>query len=160
MTESLTSWPDTTSTEPPADRWRLAAWLLGRHPDVAELVTRVPGIVGRNMDGQGGGLDISIESLAAAFIDYDVFTVARHEYRTEHPAPEDFASLDAWSAAGPQPTPEVHAFNFMGGSEMRTLRLLAFLAESVAVPMHLPTTRELLGGPAFLADWCRAIQAV
>lgn len=58
------SWPDTRHEPPPTDHlYRSAAWLLGRHPQVAALAARVPGIVSTDPEGP----DVDLDALAEAF---------------------------------------------------------------------------------------------
>ncbi len=48
------TWPDTLEQDPPADHLYLSAtWLLGRYPQLARLVERVPGVVEIGEDGAG-----------------------------------------------------------------------------------------------------------
>jgi hypothetical protein len=72
-------WPDTTSEPPPSDHlYRSATWLLGRHPQLADLVARVPGVIGR--DEFGRGLAIDLVALGEAVNDYDDHDEAWAEY--------------------------------------------------------------------------------
>jgi hypothetical protein len=46
MTTSLTAWPNARDEPPPTDHlYRSATWLLGRHPRLAQLAARIPGVV-------------------------------------------------------------------------------------------------------------------
>lgn len=155
MTESLTTWPDTTGTEPPGGNpWRSATWLLGRHPQLAQLADRV-GIVSRDSDGD---LDVDLEALAEAFVALDANRAAWADYEYRSPAPEDDREYDAWQAAGPQAPPIVRSIGVMSGGEVRMLRLLAVLSPTTRVPLHVGDAQGL-GDGRLVADWCRAIQA-
>jgi len=49
----LTDWPDTSGEEPPRDHpYRSATWLLGRHPRLAQLATRIDGVIYVDGDGE------------------------------------------------------------------------------------------------------------
>jgi len=53
------AWPDTRHVAPPADdRWRSVAWLLGRHPHLARLADRIPGLT--SVDADGPDLDLNV----------------------------------------------------------------------------------------------------
>ncbi len=55
------TWPDTLEQDPPADHLYLSAtWLLGRYPQLARLVERVPGVVEIGEDGAGVDLGVLI----------------------------------------------------------------------------------------------------
>lgn len=152
---SLTTWPDTTGTEPPADNpWRAAAWLLGRQPQLARIAARVPGIVTRDSDGD---LDVDLEALAEALAALDASRAAWADYADRHPAPEEDREYDAWEAAGPQTLPTARAIGVMSGGEVRMLRLLGVFSSTNRVPLNVGDTRGIDG--RVLADWCRALLA-
>jgi len=93
----LARWPDTSGDEPPADDlYRSATWLLGRHPQLAELAARVPGIV----EAADDGLGVELEALAAALVDHDAGVTAWAAYERAHRrAPDDDARYVAWQDA-------------------------------------------------------------
>lgn len=157
MTDSLTDWPDTTDTEPPqGSSWRAAAWLLGRHPQLAQLATRVPGVVTRDGDGD---LDVDLDTLAATFLALQEHRKAWADYEDRSSAPQDDRAYDAWQAAGPQASAAVRAVSVLSGGEGRMLRLLAFLAPTARVPLNVGDTQGI-GDGRLVADWCRALLSV
>jgi hypothetical protein len=154
VTESLTAWPDTSGAEPPGDNpWRSAVWLLGRHPQLARIAARVPGVVSRDSDGD---LDVDLEALAAALAALDASRAAWADYADRHPAPEEDREYDVWEAAGPQTPPTAQAIGVMSSGEVRMLRLLAVFSSATRVPLNVGDTQGL-DDRRLIADWCRAL---
>src|SRR5512147_595982 len=121
----MTVWPDTTHAAPPTDSpHRTARWLLGRYPQLAELVDRIPDAV--DTDDDGPFLDVDV--VADAVRDLDAWQAAMAAYRTRTHEPDDNAAWYAWRAAGPQPTPGAEALATMSRTERGRVRLLAFWA--------------------------------
>lgn len=90
-----TSWPDTQGVPPPeGDLYGSALWLLGRHPQIAELVERVPGAV--NVD-EHGALALRLEVLVDAL---RVVDLERAWVRT-NPSPSNDDGYRAWLKEGP-----------------------------------------------------------
>lgn len=78
------SWPDTRHEDQPAQHpYRSALWLLGRHPQLAALVARVPGVTELEEDGPG----LDLEALAAALAEHDAAAAALVAYERRHPRP-------------------------------------------------------------------------
>jgi hypothetical protein len=150
------SWPDTRVEPPPVDHfYRSATWLLGRHPQLAHLVDRVPGVV--DLEDQEPSVDL--DALAEAVAEHDAVDVAWVEYERQHRTPEGDAAYEAWLVAGPVTSPAVAAVGVMSGSERTRLRLLACFAER-RVLFKLSDCRSLdAAGQDLLADWCRAVCA-
>jgi hypothetical protein len=155
-------WPDTTHEDPPPDHlYRSATWLLGRHPKLAELAERVPGIVSN--DYPSDGPEIDLERLALALVQLDEDRAAFDEYERRHPAPYDDRRYDAWlAAAPPRSGPMAEAIGVMSRTEVSRLRLLATFASSS--PRRVPfLVADLAGfdeeGQQLIRDWCRALLA-
>ena len=152
------TWPDTRHEQPPGDHlYRSATWLLGRHPHVAQLAERVPGIVTVDSDGP----DIDLDALAEAFREREELNRAWEQYRRSHPEPEDEAAADRWEAAGPPlGSPATRALGVLSRTEVARLRLLAVFSSYTRTPFSVS---DLYGfdeqGQAYIADWCRAVQA-
>lgn len=155
-------WPDTTNAEPPGDHlYRSALWLLGRHPKLAELAERVPGVVSQTLDGP----DIDLERLVFALVELDDNRRAWAEYERRRPAPYDDDRYDAWELAGPgKPGEMAQAIGVMSRTEASRLRLLATFAASAPEWRRVPfMVADLSGfdeeGQELIRDWCRAILA-
>ena len=152
------AWPNTSTQEPPAgNRYAAAAWLLGRHPHLATVVARVPGVV---QDGPEGP-DIDLEALADALLGLDADMAAWAAYEASHPRPDDERDYDDWLDAGPTSRPTTRAIGPMSRTEVSRLRLLAVLAGE-RVPFGLWDTVGIDddGRRPLLTDWCRALLAV
>jgi hypothetical protein len=150
------TWPDTRRDDPPTDHlYRSATWLLGRHPQLATLAERVPGVV--NLDDDGP--DIDLDALSDALVEHDAGTAAWTQYERRRPAPRDDSAYDAWVQAGPGTSPAATAVGQMSGSERTRLRLLAAFS-STRVPLRVADFGSLDdAGRRLLADWCQAAQA-
>jgi hypothetical protein len=155
------TWPDTTHDEPPADHlYRSATWLLGRHPKLAQLAERVPGVVSNDFPLDGPEIDL--ERLVLALVELDADRAAWAEYERRRPAPYDDAKYDAWEAAGPPRGEQSQRLGEMSRTEVSRLRLLATFASSS--PRRVPfLVADLTGfddeGQQLIADWCRALLA-
>jgi len=152
------NWPDTVGQDPPADHLYLSAtWLLGRYPQLARLVERVPGVVEIGEDGVGVDVDVLAEAItgqARAAAEWS-------EYRSKHQPPEEEGeAYIAWEAGGPPTSPGAEAVKEMSGTERTWLRLLAAFAPT-GVALTVAELQSLdAAGHEFLADWCRAVQTV
>ena len=155
------TWPDTTgqATAPTDDTYASAVWLLGRHPQLARLAGRVPGLVTVDRDG----LCIDLELLAEAFAGVVEYGQAFRAYVAQNPEPnvnEDPVSHRIWCDAEPRPSRQARGLVPMSRSEIMRLRLLATFA-STGVSFSLgalwgfdPEGRRLLD------DWCLAVHHV
>lgn len=153
------AWPNTSTQDPPAgNRYAAAAWLLGRHPHLATLVARVPGVVQVRPDGP----DIDLEALADALLGLEADAAAWAAYEAYHPPPDDDqGDYDDWLDAGPTSRPTTRAIGPMSRTEVARLRLLAVLAEE-RVPFGVWDTVGIDddGRRPLLTDWCRALLAI
>jgi hypothetical protein len=151
------TWPDASAQEPPVgDRYASAAWLLGRHPHLAIIADRLPGIVNIGFDGLP---DIDLDALAEALVDLDADQAAWAAYQEAHPAPVHDRGYDAWEAAGPSWRPTSRSLGKMSSTEVARLRLLAVFS-SHRVPFGLRDTVGLdRDGRQLLTDWFRALLA-
>ena len=152
-----TTWPDTARDDPPADHPHATAlWLLGRHPQLAGLVDRIPGAV--ETDEAGPFLELHV--VADAVRELDAWRDAMAAYRSSTYEPGDNARWYAWSAAGPQMTPGAEALGAMSRTEQGRVRLLAFWA---GPPGVLLDSGKFTGfddaGQRLVADWCDAVRA-
>lgn len=148
------TWPDTAQQDPPADHLYLSAtWLLGRHPQLARLAERVPGVIDIGEDGAAVDLGVLAEAIAQqgqAHADW-------LEYRSKHQAPEDDRAYAVWEADGPQTAAGAEAVGRMSGSEQTRLRLLATFA-GTRVALNVSDLQSLdAAAHELLADWCRAV---
>lgn len=158
MTASTTDWPDTHAVEPPRDHhYRSATWLLGRHPQLAQLARRV-GVV--YVDEHDGELSIDLDELGEAFAAMPRYSAAWEDYENSHRAPEDDRAFDAWQAAGPKAehfAKHLAAVLPMSSGEVARLRLLAMFS-TVRVPVRVSDFAPLdNNGQRLLADWMRAV---
>lgn len=140
-------WPDTTNTPPPADhRHGQALWLLGRHRQLAELVERLPGVVGVDPDGPWFDQD----ELTGAVRLYDRLTTSDRDVA-------DDRRLDQLAEAGEPFGQAARALSFMSGTERGRLRLLATVAGRGVLfgswMLHGFDER----GQELIADWARAM---
>lgn len=134
----MTTWPDTTGQDEPRNGspWWWAAWLLGRHPVLAQLAGCVPGLV---VDDPRDATtpDMDLNELANAFTEIDDDTLER--------------------VAGRMAV----AILPMSRGEVARLRLLATFATDARVPINAEDLAPLdENGRRLLADWCRAVQAL
>jgi hypothetical protein len=123
--------------------WWWAAWLLGRHPQLA-LLTRRALVLRLDEDGD---LDVDLDALAEAFRVYDeIVTLWRDEW-------------ESWEDVRPPVSPAVCAIAPMSGSEKGRLRLLAmFAAADQRVPLNVCDLSSFdENGVRLLADWCEAL---
>jgi hypothetical protein len=152
---STVTWPPTHDAKPPAGHlYGAAVWLLGRHPQLAGLAERVPGVV--TVDDEGP--DIDLDALAEAFLARDRLVDQWEAYEHRTPAPRDDADYERWQAAGPKTTPAARAVGVMSGGEVARLRLLAAFS-TCQVPLSVADLRPLDdAGQALLADWCQVVQ--
>ncbi len=152
------TWPDTVGQDPPADHLYLSAtWLLGRYPQLARLVERVPGVVEIGEDGVG--VDVGV--LAEAIVGQARGAAEWLEYRSKHQPPEEEGeAYIAWEAGGPPTSAGAEAVNAMSDTERTWLRLLATFA-ATGVTLTVADLQSLDAvGHEFLADWCSAVQTV
>jgi len=152
------TWPDTVGQDPPADHLYLSAtWLLGRYPQLARLVERVPGVVEIGEDGVG--VDVGV--LAEAIAGQARAAAEWLEYRSKHQPPEEEGeAYIAWEAGGPPTSAGAEAVNAMSHPERTWLRLLATFA-ATGVTLTVADLQSLDAvGHEFLADWCSAVQTV
>ena len=158
------SWPDTRDVDPPTDHlYASAVWLLGRHPQLAELAARVPGVVEPDPDPEpdadGSGLLLDLETLAQAVHDHDDHAADWESYTRHHLEPQDDDAYERWRAAGPTASDTARAIGQMSGTEQARLRLLAVFA-GVRVPFRVLDLHGLDDeGQRLLADWCAAVMA-
>lgn len=77
------TWPDTSHDDPPADHlYKTATWLLGRHPRLATLAARIPGLV--YVDEHDGDLSIDIDHLGEVFAAGPKYNEAWEDYESTH----------------------------------------------------------------------------
>jgi hypothetical protein len=96
----LTDWPDTSGEEPPRDHaYRSATWLLGRHPRLAQLATRIDGVIYVDGDGE---LSVDVDHLGDVFAAGVTYGDAWDEYEYRSRPPQDENAYDGWQQAGPQ----------------------------------------------------------
>jgi hypothetical protein len=156
----LTDWPDTRGEEPPRDHpYGSATWLLGRHPRLAQLATRIDGVIYVDGDGE---LSVDVDHLGDVFVAGVTYGDAWDEYEYRNRPPQDENASDGWQQAGPKADDFAKGLSGllpMSSGEVATLRLLATLGQT-HVPFKLSDLRSLDGeGQRLLADWCAAIQA-
>ena len=152
------TWPDTVGQDPPADHLYLSAtWLLGRYPQLARLVERVPGVVEIGEDGVGVDVGVLAEAIAGQARSAAEWL----EYRSTHQPPEEEGeAYIAWEAGGPPTSAGAEAVNAMSHPERTWLRLLATFA-ATGVTLTVADLQSLDAvGHEFLADWCSAVQTV
>jgi hypothetical protein len=137
---ALTDGADTASAKPsddapPADHpYAAALWLVRRHPQLAELARRVPGVHGH--DSQGPWLDL--DALADGINHYD-----------DDQAPEDDTIASAAACE----------FSRLSGSEQGRLRLLATMGwSSVRFRVGMLSAFDQ-AGQALIGDWYTALRA-
>jgi hypothetical protein len=153
MTTHTTTWPDTTGTPPPGDHpYGVALWLLGRHPQLAELVDRLPGIAST----ERGKAGLDLDALAAALAEYDAHKVAyREQFGWSDPSDE---TLDRWNADQPPRSPAADELGMLSGTGIARLRLLATLSSAGT----RFSVRQLHGfdaaGERLLGDWLDAVR--
>jgi hypothetical protein len=145
-------WPDTTSQAkpPPYHPYAAACWLLGRHPDLANIVTSIPDVV--TNDGPGPtavtadgtvinvtGPTIYLSRLAGIIRAYD-----GHKANLEG-EPITIAHLDALDS--------------LSGNGLGRLRLLATLAHSPRTPFNLGDLSGFdANGQRLVEDWCTILR--
>ena len=151
------TWPDTLEQDPPADHLYLSAtWLLGRYPQLARLVERVPGVVEIGEDGVGVDLGVLAEAITRQAQAHAEWL----DYQSTHQPPEEEEAYTAWEADAPSTSAGAQAVNGMSGTERTWLRLLATFA-ATGVTLTVADLQSLdAAGHEFLADWCRAVQTV
>jgi hypothetical protein len=77
--ESL-CWPDTIGQPAPVNHpYRSALWLLGRHPQLAVLVARVPAVTGPGDQGDAWPW-LDLDALAEAICAYEAYSAAWVDY--------------------------------------------------------------------------------
>lgn len=144
-------WPDTTGTPPPQDHpYEAALWLLGRHPQLAALVERIPGAVDPD------GLDLG--AVADTVRALDELRTALEAYRAASYEPSDDPAWHQWRAAGPQPSPAVNALLAMSRTEQNRVRLLATL-EGGGCRFSIGNLSGFdAAGQDLIRDWCTLVQ--
>lgn len=149
------TWPDMHDLDPPADDlYRSATWLLGRHPQLAQLAERVVGVVAV----EAGELEVDLQALAEGLADLDATFGATTNARTHLSVAR--TDYEAWVDAGPQlGTPAARCMAPMSRSEVSRLRPLAAFS-STRVGLRVG---DLGGfddaGHALVVDWCLAVVA-
>lgn len=157
----MIAWPDTAVQQPPADNnYRAALWLLGRHPRLAGLVERIPGLASIE-DGRPG---VDLDHMAAVLNGIAAYDRAWEDYeaRNRPPSGDDDSAYYRWQEAGPKADDTVRglaSFLVMSSGEKATLRLFATLA-SEPTPFHAGHLRSFdAEGDRFLRDWCAILLA-
>jgi hypothetical protein len=154
------TWPDTHDIgEPPAgDRYRLATWLLGRYPRLANLANRVAGVVYE--DDTDSELGIDLDHLADVFADAPRWGEAWDQYEARNPPPHDDVDYEDWRQRGPRPDDFALGLSdllVMSSGEVASLRVLATLG-MVRVPFKVDDLTGLdAEGQRLATDWSRAI---
>src|SRR5579875_3616671 len=98
--DQVSGWIDAVGEEPPVDDWyRAGLWLMARHPRLARLASRIPGVVEIEDDGPRVDLHHLTDVVAAA----PRYAAARREYAACHRSPKNDGEWERWRAAGPQP---------------------------------------------------------
>jgi hypothetical protein len=156
----LTDWPDTSDTEPPSDHLEDSAiWLLGRHPLLAELVTRCPGVVGRSDNGRDLALDLDLLSDGLAILDGVLCFFEPLPPCSRTGTKETMSETKAAPsrlAASKTVTDEV---TVMSGSEKTMLRLLATF--STGARLRVSDIQRLQASDERLVeDWVTAVSCV
>src|SRR5215210_1098017 len=150
--------PQELPDSPPVDNdYRAAVWLVARHPVLAALVERVPGVV----DADG---DLDLDVLGDGVRALDAYHRAWAEYRATTCEPNQDEAWERWAGAGPAlddfgPRGAVAALGVMSRTEVSRLRLLATLGtERVEFGAY-----DLDGfdadGLRLIRDWCRILTA-
>jgi hypothetical protein len=158
---SMTGWPDTSHDQRPRDHpYRSATGLLGRHPRLARLAARIPGVV--EVDRDDGQLSIDVDHLGDVFAAIPAYGHAWDDYEHHYRPPEDDAAYYQWQEAGPNAEDFARRLGdlvVMSSGELACLRLLAILG-TTRVPFRLGDLSSLdYEGQRLLADWCHALQA-
>jgi hypothetical protein len=153
MKHNTTTWPDTTDARPPADHPHgVALWLLGRHPQLADLVDRLPDVAGIE-DGQ---VFLNLDELAKAFTQYDAYLAAKEEtFGWSSPSESSWARFEA---AQPTRTAAADELMAMSGSELGRLRLLATLTGTGVRFSVLQLNSFDAAGKQLLEDWLDAVR--
>ena len=90
--------PQHLPESPPTDNnYQAAVWLVGRHPSLARLLSRIPGAVDADDD-----LDVDV--LGDALRALDAHRRAWADYRTRTWEPTEDAAWDRWQPPGPRGT--------------------------------------------------------
>jgi hypothetical protein len=158
---SMTGWPDTSHDQPPRDHpYRTATWLLGRHPRLARLAARIPGVIGVDPDHER--LSIDVDHLGDVFAALPAYGQAWDDYEHHHQPPDYDDAYHSWQEAGPKAEDFTRGLSnllVMSSGELACLRLLAILG-TTRVPFRLADLSSLdHEGQRLLADWCAAIRA-
>jgi hypothetical protein len=142
---------------PADDNYQAPVWLVGRHPSLAGLVTRVPGAV--DTDG-----DLDMDVLGNTVRGFDAYRRAWADYRKTTREPTDEAALERWASAGPLPDGfgprgAVAALAVMSTAEATRLRLLATLGLG-RVEFFVSDLDGLdADGLRLIRDWCQILTA-
>ena len=146
-------YPDTTTPVPTDHPYAAAKWLLSRHCEMVELLSRIPGALDDRLDGP------DLDVLAAAVIEHDTDSRTRITYEQSHHALGDEAARDGGIRGARVTTPGADALARMSRTEQVRLRLLAvFSGEPIAIRVTDFAGMDT-SGQAYMADWCAAIQA-
>lgn len=150
----LRSGSEAITTPVPTDHpYAASMWLLSRHPEIVELLARIPGAI----DDERERPDLDV--LAAAVIELDTDSTARTAYEQSHHLSGDEAAHDTGRLRPPLTTPGAEALARMSRTEQVRLRLLAvFSGEPIAIRVTDFAGMDTVG-QAYMADWCAAIQA-
>jgi hypothetical protein len=120
-------------------------WLRGRHPSLARLERRIPGVVSVGGDGS----EVDLDLLAGAINGIDEHHRTSEERQERHAAPDVDFDYDECLDDGPQPTRATAGFPPMSRTEKSWLRLLATYEH---IPCHQPTHASFAAsGPGLLA---------
>lgn len=132
-----------------------ACWLIGRHPQLARLLDRVPGVVDHDDVDQLGP---DLGALAAAIKEFEAHAQAWQDYKHAQPEPAGTAARDRWRRNGPKATPAAAALRAMSRNERTRLRLVAAF-DTDGTSLRIRDFRHLdAAGQALLADWCEAVR--
>ncbi len=148
---------DLTDSPPVDDNYRAAVWLVARHPPLARLVDRVPGMV--DTDG-----DLELDVLGDAVRALDAYHRAWAEYRATTWEPNQDEAWERWADAGPAldnfgPRGAVAALGVMSRNEVSRLRLLATLGTERVEFAVCDLDGFDADGLRLIRDWCRILTA-
>jgi hypothetical protein len=154
------TWPDIRNMAEPSasDGYQVAVWLLGRHPRLGTLVSRVAGVVHEgDADGEFG---IDLDHLGEVFADAPRWGEAWDQYETHNPPPLDDAAYERWRQRGPRPDDFSLGLSdllVMSSGEVASLRVLATLS-TIRIPFKVGDLASLdAHGQRLVADWCRVV---
>src|SRR6266516_2626797 len=151
--------PPRSTLFPYTTLYRSASWLLGRHPRLAQLATRIAGVIYLDGDSE---FTVDVDHLGDVFAAGIKYGQAWEDYEYRNRPPEDEDAYYRWQQAGPKAddfAKGLAGLLVMSSGEVAVLRLLATLGQT-HVPFKLSDLRSLdEEGQRLLADWSAAIQA-